>query len=149
MLDKKFFIRVGANVRERYKKHIFTKAKDVYDKQFPGYNKTPGSIKYGERKRARKFKRQDDSFSNSTAPVLTSDFREDFSLIRTKNTGFWLGWAIYGERVKHLSKLGRVVTSQAQPLPQNVIDYMMGQAKPYIDKHKLPKSKTIRLKIGK
>ena len=149
MLDKKFFLRLGPKVRNRYKTHIFTKARDVFDKKFPGYNKTPGSIKYGERKRARKFKRQDNAFSNSTAPVLTSDFREDFSVIRTKDTGFWLGWAIYGERVKHLAKVGRVVTSQAQPLPQKVIDYMLGEAKPYIDKHKLPKSKTIRFRIGK
>ena len=30
MLDKTFFTKVGPNARDRYREHIFGKAKDVY-----------------------------------------------------------------------------------------------------------------------
>ena len=38
MLDSKFWYRVGPNVRNRYRTHIFDKAKDVYGKSFKGYS---------------------------------------------------------------------------------------------------------------
>ena len=63
--------------------------------------------------------------------------------------GFQLGWTSFGARVKHLADRGRVVTSDKQPLPEPVIKYIMKEAKRYIKKHKLMKSKTTRYKIGK
>ena len=144
MLDRRFFTRVGANTRDRYREHIFGKGKDVFGKGFKNY-----TTKYGQRKRANKFKRQASQYANSTAPVLTSDFLRDYSLIRMSSGGFQLGWTSFGARVKHLADRGRVVTSDKQPLPEPVIKYIMKEAKPYIDKHKLPKSKTTRFKIGK
>ena len=37
MLDREFFTKLGANVRDKYRKHIFAKARDVYSKAFKGY----------------------------------------------------------------------------------------------------------------
>ena len=144
MLDATFFLRVGPNARDRYRKHIFQDGKDVFGKPFKSY-----TSKYGQRKRANKFKRQASQYANSTAPVLTSDFLRDYSLIRMSSGGFQLGWTSFGARVKHLADKGRYVTTTKQPLPEPVIKYIMKEAKRYIGKHKLPKSKTTRFKIGK
>ena len=45
MLDKKDFIKIGANVRDNYRTHIFTKALDVNDKKFKGYKEPYRSLK--------------------------------------------------------------------------------------------------------
>ena len=68
MLDGTFFRTIGANVRDRYRDHIFRKAKDVYGRAFKKYSK-----EYGIKKRANTFKRQASQYANSNAPVLTSD----------------------------------------------------------------------------
>ena len=46
MLDKKFFLKVGPNVRDRYRKHIFKDAKDVYGKPFEKYSTKYGDVSY-------------------------------------------------------------------------------------------------------
>ena len=38
MLDLTFFLKVGPKVVERYRNHIFNKAKDVFGKPFKGYS---------------------------------------------------------------------------------------------------------------
>ena len=73
MLDRKFFDRVGLNVRDKYRKHIFAKARDVYGKAFKGYTK-----EYGEAKRANKFKGQHGRSLKSNAPILTGALLNDF-----------------------------------------------------------------------
>ena len=135
MLDTKFFLRVGPNARDRYRKHIFQDGKDVFGKPFKTYSK-----EYGERKRANKFKRQASQYAGSKAPVLTSDLLRDFSLIKTTSGGFQLGFTTYGARVKHLKKMGRVLSASNQPLPDGVIKYLSKEARLYINK-KLPKGK--------
>ncbi len=142
MLDTKFFLRVGPNARDRYRKHIFQDGKDVFGKPFKTYSK-----EYGERKRANKFKRQASQYAGSKAPVLTSDLLRDFSLIKTTSGGFQLGFTTYGARVKHLKKMGRVLSASNQPLPDGVIKYLSKEARLYINK-KLPKGKKT-YRIGK
>ena len=137
MLDLKFFLRVGPDARDRYRKHIFKDAKDVFGKSFKGYTK-----KYGERKKANIFKRQESQYASSNAPVLT-----DFSLIKTMTNGFQLGFAAFGARVQHLKKMGRVLSAPNQALPNGVIQYLSKEASIYINK-KLPKGKK-RYRIGK
>ena len=143
MLDAKFFRRVGPNVRDRYREHIFKKAKDVFGKPFKGYTR-----EYGERKRSKSFPRQADQYATSKAPVLTSDLLRDYSLIKTMSNGFQIGWITLGDRVNHLAKMGRVLTHKNQPLPDDIINYLMSEVNKEV-KRKLPKSKTIRIKIGK
>ena len=142
MLDTKFFLRVGPNARDRYRKHIFQDGKDVFGKSFKTYSK-----EYGERKRANKFKRQASQYAGSKAPVLTSDLLRDFSLIKTTSGGFQLCFTTFGARVKHLKKMGRVLSASNQPLPDGVIKYLSKEARLYINK-KLPKGKKT-YRIGK
>lgn len=167
MLDRKFFTKVGANARDRYREHIFGKAKDVYGKKFKGYstygskwvtmnvkkehkkNAPKGGYSYRDAKQKDLLFRQDSDSAKTTAPFLSGDFLEDFSLIKVSSTGFQLGWSIFGARVKHLADKGRYVTTTKQPLPEPVIKYIMKEAKRHIKKHKLMKSKTTRYKIGK
>ena len=135
MLDATFFRRIGPNVRDRYRKHIFQDAKDVFDKPFKGYTK-----EYGQRKRANKFKRQASQYANSKAPILTSDLLRDYSLVKTLRDGFQIGWTTLGDRVLWLAKMGRFLTTPQKPLPDKVSDYLMKEAKVYIEKQ-FPKGK--------
>ena len=143
MLDKIFFLKVGPNVRDRYRDHIFKKALDVFGKPFKAY-----TSKYGERKRANKFKRQASDYASSNAPVLTSDLLRDYSLIKTASRGFQIGWTTLGARVEALKKMGRVLTSKSQPMPDGVIKYLHNEAHSYIKK-RLGPNKTTTYKIGK
>ena len=143
MLDKMFFLKIGPNVRDRYRKHIFQDAKDVFGKPFKAY-----TSKYGQNKRANKFKRQASQYANSNAPVLTSDLLRDYSLIKTMTNGFQIGWITLGARVKALKKMGRVLTTPQQPLPDGVISYLSKEAHGYIKK-KLGPNKTTTYKIGR
>ena len=149
MLDQIFFLKVGPNVRDRYRDHIFKKALDVFDKPFKDYKKNKKGISvYGERKRANKFKRQASQYANSKAPVLTSDLLRDYSLIKTASRGFQIGWASLGARVEALKKMGRVLTSKSQPMPDGVIRYLHSEAHSYIKK-RLGPNKTTTYKIGR
>ena len=152
MLDATFFRRIGPNVRDRYRKHIFgsdasgqyvQQAKDVFGRKFKSYKP-----KYSQRKRADKFKRQASSFKDSTNPVLTSDLLRDYSLIKTMNRGFQIGWTTFGARVEWLKKMGRVLTSKSQPLPNGVITYLSKEAHKHIKK-RLGPNKTTTYKIGR
>ena len=143
MLDKMFFIKIGPNVRDRYRQHIFKKALDVFGKPFKAY-----TSKYGERKRANKFKRQASDYANSKAPVLTQQLLNDYSLIKTASRGFQIGWTTLGARVEALKKMGRVLTSKSQPMPDGVIRYLHSEAHSYIKK-RLGPNKTTTYKIGK
>ena len=143
MLDKIFFLKVGPNVRDRYREHIFKKALDVFGKPFKAY-----TSKYGERKRANKFKGQASDYANSKAPVLTQQLLNDYSLIKTASRGFQIGWTTLGARVEGLKKMGRVLTSSKQPMPDGVIKYLHNEAHSYIKK-RLGPNKTTTYKIGK
>ena len=143
MLDLKFFLRVGPNVRDRYRDHIFEDAKDVFGKPFKKY-----TSKYGQNKRANKFNRQASKYANSRAPVLTSDLLRDYSLIKTMRKGFQIGWTTLGARVEWLKKMGRVLTTPKQPLPKGVINYLDKEANRYIKKRLGPNKTTIH-KIGR
>ena len=143
MLDKIFFLKVGPNVRDRYREHIFKKALDVFGKPFKAY-----TSKYGERKRANKFKGQASDYANSKAPVLTQQLLNDYSLIKTASRGFQIGWIKEGAKVLALKKMGRVLTSKSQPMPDGVIKYLHNEAHGYIKK-RLGPNKTTTYKIGR
>ena len=142
MLDRKFMDDMAMKVRKRYVEHIFLKGKDVFDKKFKGY-----STEYGIRKRDNKFKRQSSAFKNTTSPVLTGDFMNDCKPYSTNNS-FGIIWAAFGSRVEHLAKRDRKVTTKEQPFPEAIFK-MIGIDINKEVKRKLPKSKTIRIKIGK
>jgi len=143
MLDREFFTKLGANVRDKYRKHIFAKARDVYSKAFKGY--TQDYKKY--KSKGDNF-RQMRKYANTHAPVFTGDLLRDYSLIKTSTSGFQIGWIKDGAKVTWLKKMGRVLTSPDQPLPRGIIQYIQTQGHSYIKK-KLGKNKTTIHKIGK
>lgn len=147
MLNIKFFNKIGPNVRDRYRTHIFRKAKDINDKPFKPYT----SKKYSERKQAGKFKRFTKA-DKLTAPVLTGDMLRDYGMIGSpKSTGFTIGWSIFGARVEWLKKLGRVLTTPKKPLPDKVLKYLTTEASKFIKKetNKFIPNKITKHKIGK
>ncbi len=144
MLDKKDFIKIGANVRDNYRTHIFTKALDVNDKKFKGYKEPYRSLK-----RSGKIKRQAAQSTNTTAPILTTDLLRDFgSVYSTSNKGFKMGWSTYGARVESLRKKGRVLTSKEKALPDGVAKFLDNQVDMAIKK-KLGGNKTTIHRIKK
>ena len=62
--------------------------------------------------------------------------------------GFQIGWTTFGARVEWLKKMGRVLTSKSQPMPDGVINYLSKEANRYIKK-RLGPNKTTRYKIGR
>ena len=140
-LGSKFFYKVAPKIRDAYRKHIFKDAKDVYDRSFGGY-KSP----YRERKESGKIPRQATEYANSKAPVLTSDFLRDFSLMGTTANSFRIGWSSQGEKVEHLARMGRVVTAPNQPLPDKVEDLLGREINKDIRRN-MPPNKTTRIKV--
>ena len=168
MLDNKFFERVGPVARDLYRKHIFTKAKDVFGKTFKGYS-TRGSkwvtmnvkdqykknapkkgYSYAQAKQGNMLRRQRSKYRNSTAPVVSGDLLNDFgSYFDTKDDRLQFGWSIQGAKVKWLAKMGRVLTSKKQALPKSVINYLLQAATRYVRRKMKPKKSITRYKIGK
>tara|TARA_Y100001973_G_C5192028_1_gene331601 strand:+ start:1048 stop:1488 length:441 start_codon:yes stop_codon:yes gene_type:complete len=146
MLDKKFFLKEGANTRDDYRDHIFRKALDVHGNKFKQYK----SKKYQNKKAAGGFKTQNRGYP-LFAPVLTGDLLNDYSLIETSNNGFIIGWNIQGAKVGWLKDNKRELTTSKQPLPEKILKKLFAKAKLYIkkEKRKIIPRKTTRHKIGK
>ena len=142
MLDKKFFTSLANKMRKDYVDHIFEKGIDVNGSKFKSY-----SSKYGIRKRQNKFKRQSAAFANTTSPVLTGDLMNDAKPSSTTNSAK-IRFAAHGGKINNLAKLGRVLTSDKQPLPTKVISMIDREVEKEI-KLKLPKSKRFKFKFGK
>ena len=141
MLSKGFFYKVGPKIRDAYRKHIFKDGRDVFNNPFKSY-KSP----YKERKQSGKIPRQATEYANSKAPVLTSDFLRDFSLMGTTANSFRMGWSSQGEKVDHLAKMGRVVSAPRQPLPDKVEDLLGREINKDIRRN-MPPNKTTRIKV--
>ena len=146
MLDREFFQKEGANTRDRYRDHIFRKAKDIKGSTFKPYK----SKEYAQRKQAGKFKRFTKG-DKPTSPVLTGDLLRDYSLVEVSNNGFAIGWIAQGAKVEWLKDNGRVLTTSKQPLPEKILKNLFSKANLYIKKQtkkKIP-NKTVKHKIGK
>jgi len=126
MVDKKFF-KIGTNVVAKFRRHTFEKALDINGNKFKGY-----STKYGADKRGNKLKRQASEFAGSTAPVLSSDLLRDWKLRKVTNNGFSFGTVAFGDRVKHLAKMGRVISKDSKALPDKVEQFLMREAEKYV-----------------
>tara|TARA_R110002020_G_scaffold462445_4_gene681967 strand:+ start:10136 stop:10576 length:441 start_codon:yes stop_codon:yes gene_type:complete len=114
-----FFRRLGANVRDKYREHVFGQAKDVYGRPFKNYSKG-----YSSRKRAGSFKRQAQNYASSKAPVLTSDLLRDLTLVKATRDGFEIGWVSQGAKIEWLKKNGRKLTTKDKPFPDKLVTYM-------------------------
>ena len=136
MLNRKFFSSIASNVVARYRKHIFDpagggkKAKQVTGRSYP----STYSNKYSIAKKSAKLKRSDSKFSKSNAPVLTGDLLRDFQGFNLISGGFRFGTPTQGGKVQNLTRLGRVIATDKNPLPKEVEKYIMSQADKYVKK---------------
>ena len=131
MLDNKDFISIGANVRDKYRTHIFTKALDVNDKPFSSVYDS----KYKALKSAGKLPRQQKGFGKINSPIVSTDLLRDFgSIYSTSNNGFKMGWSVSGAKIKSLEKQKRFLTTKEKALPNNVAKFLDKQVDMAINK---------------
>ena len=142
MLSKSFFDRLGKKVIKMYKAHIFDRATDIRGNRFKGY-----SPKYGAKKRAGQLTGQFSGSASTTAPMVTKAFYNDLKLRNVSTKGFRLKWSSRGERVNHLAKMGRVVTTDDQPFPTDVVLEIDRQFR--FELGRLGKSRRHRITLGK
>ena len=143
MLSKKFFKRLGTKALKMYKAQIFDRATDVRGNKFRGY-----STEYGLKKRAGTLPRQWAGSKGTTAPVLTKGFMNNLKFRGATNNQFKIGWDSRGGIVNHLAKLGRLVTTQKDPFPKDVVKEIERQTKREILRQ-IPKSKHHKIVLGK
>ena len=129
MLDAKFFLELSKKVVPMFRKHTFMDALDVKGKKFKNY-----STDYGIAKRSGKLFRQATEFKNTTAPVLSSDLLRDYKLQGTSSSGFKFGFATQGGKVDNLAKMGRIISTEAKPIPDKIAKFIMSEADKYVDK---------------
>ena len=157
MLNRKFFSSIASNVVARYRKHIFDpagggkKAKQVTGRPYPDYSKKGENVgwrtigegknrrsvfidSYANKKKSAKLKRSYTKFAKSKAPVLTGDLLKDFQGFNLISGGFKFGTPTQGGKVQNLTRLGRVIATEKNPLPKQVEKYIMSQADKYVKK---------------
>ena len=167
MLSKKFFKRLGTKALKMYKAQIFDRATDVRGNKFKGYstNKTKWAsilarkndrkkipkegLSYGEAKRMGILKGQWAGSTGTKAPVLTQGFKNNFKFRGATANQFKIGWDSRGGIVNHLAKLGRLVTTQKDPFPKDVVIEIERQVIREIKRHKDMKSKHHKIVLGK
>ena len=143
MLSKKFFDRLGKKALKMYKYHIFERGIDVKENRFRGYSEPYGSLKS-----ANKLNGQWAGSKGTTAPVLTKGFMNNLKFRGATNNQFKIGWDSRGGIVNHLAKLGRLVTTQKDPFPKDVVIEIERQTKREILRQ-IPKSKHHKIVLGK
>ena len=121
LFDKEFWDKLGANLVNRYRHHIFnnTNPRDAYGQPF----KQPYSAGYEKSKKTGAMFRQDSSYANSYAPYLTGDLYKDLDYtVDSKNNAIYIGWNAQANKIDWLKKNGRILTDAKYPLPKDVID---------------------------
>ena len=137
MLSNTFFMKLGARVRDKFRKHIFEDAVDVRGRKFRGYKEPYKSLK-----RSNKIRRQDAMSASTNAPFVTGDLRNDFGLIKFSSSGFQVGFASRGAVIDGLIKRGRPITLPEQAFPAKINEFMSKQVHREIYK-KLPNKTTV------
>ena len=145
MLDKKDFGDIAPEVRESYRTHVFYKGKDVNDKSFPPYKEPYKSLKATGKLRGQ----QSGVSVAKTAPVVSTGLLKDFgSFYKVTNSGFQMGWSVYGSRVESLVKRKRLLTTKEKALP-NAVAKVLDKEVDRAIKKKLGPNKTTRHRIGR
>ena len=118
LFNKTFWNHFGSVAVNEYRHYIFDKSSPRMsnDRPFPVY-----SDKY--KKKTGKLKRQDTSFANSKAPLLTGDLmRNTNHSTDAKNNAIYIGWNAEANKVKWLREMDRprILTSKAHPFPKKI-----------------------------
>ena len=127
--DLTFYMKLAKDVVPMFRKHTFMDALDVKGRKFKNY-----SQEYGQAKRTGSLKRQASEFKNSTAPILTSDLLRDWKLQGTTATGFRFGTVAHGGKIQNLERLGRVISTDKNPVPDKISKFIMNSAERYVKK---------------
>ena len=167
MLDFEFWSKVGVDIVNKYRKHIFDQGKDIDGRKFKPYS-TKGSkwvtinvqkkfkksapkegYSYSQAKKKKMFPRQSNEHAGKTSPVLTGDLMRDFKLIKgsTSDKGFTFGTVSWGSKVEWLKGMKRNLYTGTKVLPTPIKKYFEKETKKYIDKKlkKKFKSKTYNI----
>ena len=146
LFGKVFYETLAGVAVNEYRKITFDKSNPKMSdcKQFKKYT----SKTYESRKKANKLRRQDGSYSNSTAPVLSGDLMLDTKASASpKENAIYIGWSSHAYKVDHLRKMGRILTSKSNPINPNVIKKLMPSFNKEL-KRTMPKG-TQTITIGK
>ena len=146
LFGKEFYNRLAGVAVNEYRKITFDKSspKMANKQPFPKYT----SKSYQNRKQTNKLKRQDSSYANSTAPVVSGDLMIDTkSDFNVKEQAIYIGWTAHAYKLEHLRKNGRFLTSHTHPINPRVIKKLMPSFNREL-KRIMPKG-THTIKIGK
>ena len=138
MLDRTFFNELGKDVRDKYRKHIFDPkgggkgAKDVHGSNYKNYKNPQDPYSYGNRKKTGTLKGIDGTpqhkkFKESKAPVMTGQLMNGFDNMVPHSEGFGFGAIAERGKIKHLANMGRDVTTNAKPVPDEVAKFIMDE----------------------
>ena len=155
MLDKAFLNELGKDVRDMYRKLIFDPAgggkgaKDVYGKEYKRY-----SSGYGAAKKTGTLNEQHEKHKDSRSPVLTGQLMNSFDSVGSDSGGFGFGTTTQKGKVKKLANMGRAVSTNEKPVPDEVAKFIMKEmtkdVKGAFKKiRKAIKRKKININIGK
>ena len=146
LTDRSFWNKVGKGARDRYRKEIFERGRNVYGgKWWDGRY----SQEYTIAKKSGTIKRSAGAFANKVTAVLTSDTFKDFKgFIKPRHDGVELGYPTMGERVAKLRRAGKKVTltSHDKPLPDKVLKYITKEYNKYIKKNSKNTTRVHKLK---
>ena len=165
MLDKAFLNELGKDVRDKYRKLIFDPAgggkgaKDVYGKEYAGYKNPQDPYSYGNLKKTGELSGIDGTpqhkkHKDSRSPVLTGQLMNSFDRVGSHSNGFGFGTVTQKGKVKSLTNMGRAVSTNEKPVPDEVAKFIMKEmtkdVKGAFKKiRKKIKRKKININIGK
>ena len=124
LFGKEFYNRLAGVAVNEYRKITFDKSspKMANKQPFPKYT----SKSYQNRKQTNKLKRQDSSYANSTAPVVTGDLMLDTKASAApKENAIYIGWSSHAYKLDHLRTNKRILTSKTYPINPDVIKKIM------------------------
>ena len=124
LFGKVFYETLAGVAVNEYRKITFDKSnpKMANKQPFPKYT----SKSYENRKKTNHLKRQNSSYANSTAPVVTGDLMLDTKASAApKENAIYIGWSSHAYKLDHLRTNKRILTSKAYPINPDVIKKIM------------------------
>ena len=141
LFGKVFYETLAGVAVNEYRKITFDKSnpKMANKQPFPKYSNKGAGVgwrtingkkvfidSYENRKKTGKLRRQDSSFANSTAPVLTGDLMLDTKASAApKENAIYIGWSSHAYKLDHLRTNKRILTSKTYPINPDVIKKIM------------------------
>ena len=163
LFDTKAFSVLEAIIVNEFRKITFDKSnpKMANGQSFPQYSTKGSGVgfrtingkkvfidSYANRKKTGKLRRQNSSYSNSLAPVLTGDLMLDTnSSFSVRDNAIYIGWTSHANKLEWLRKNKRILTSKEHPINPKVIKKVMPSFNREL-KRRMPKGKHT-ITIGK